>query len=135
VRTEYEDGARADDENLERCSKLVNPEAIHGALQSFLDLPGIFGRILNSRGFRRPYLDMYKDPSAIFRLTWTSPPFVDIFQEFQMWSALSHTQESARRFIEVAWVPLNRVGQKARTVGLSLPFSPPQQDVSAIFLD
>ncbi|MQL90836.1 hypothetical protein Taro_023438 [Colocasia esculenta] len=43
----------------ERCSKLVNLEAIHGALQSFLDLPGLFGCILTSRGFR-PYLDMYK---------------------------------------------------------------------------
>ncbi|MQL74453.1 hypothetical protein Taro_006816 [Colocasia esculenta] len=54
--------ARADDRRSElgeRCSKLVNPEAIHEDLRSFLDLPGIFGRILTSRGFR-PYLDMYK---------------------------------------------------------------------------
>ncbi|MQL95905.1 hypothetical protein Taro_028578 [Colocasia esculenta] len=40
--------------------------------------------------------------------------------------ASSHTQESARHFIEVKWVPLHRVGHEARTVGLSLPFSAPQ---------
>ncbi|MQL78135.1 hypothetical protein Taro_010568 [Colocasia esculenta] len=39
------------------CSKLVNPESIHGTLRSFLDLPRIFGRILTSRGFQ-PYLDI-----------------------------------------------------------------------------
>ncbi|MQL85898.1 hypothetical protein Taro_018427 [Colocasia esculenta] len=43
-----------------------------------------------------------------------------------MCSALSHTQESARHFIEVTWVPLHRIGQKARTVELPLPFSLPQ---------
>ncbi|MQM02743.1 hypothetical protein Taro_035511 [Colocasia esculenta] len=48
------------------------------ASRSFLDLLWIFGRILTSRGFR-PYLDMYKDTLAIYRLAWTSPPFVDIF--------------------------------------------------------
>ncbi|MQM01269.1 hypothetical protein Taro_034024, partial [Colocasia esculenta] len=37
--------------------------------------------------------------------------------------ALSHTQESARRFIEVAWVPLHRVGQKGMN----------RQTISAIF--
>ncbi|MQL82486.1 hypothetical protein Taro_014958, partial [Colocasia esculenta] len=30
---------------------------------------------------------------------------------------LSHTQESTRRFIEAAWVPLHRVGQKAQLSG------------------
>ncbi|MQL85629.1 hypothetical protein Taro_018160 [Colocasia esculenta] len=41
------------------CSKLVNLEAIHGALRSFLDLPGILDHILTFRDFP-PYLDMYK---------------------------------------------------------------------------
>ncbi|MQL99240.1 hypothetical protein Taro_031965 [Colocasia esculenta] len=49
-----------------------------------------------------------------------------------MCSDLSHTQESVRRFIEVAWVPLHWVRRKARTVRLSLPFSPPQ-GISAFF--
>ncbi|MQL78387.1 hypothetical protein Taro_010822 [Colocasia esculenta] len=40
--------------------------------------------------------------------------------------ASSHTQESACHFIEVTWVPLHRVGQEARTVGLSSPFFAPQ---------
>ncbi|MQL95090.1 hypothetical protein Taro_027753 [Colocasia esculenta] len=64
-----------------RCSKLVNPEAIHGALRSFLDLPGISGRILTSRNFR-PCLDMCfcrflicLDILAISRLTRTSLSF------------------------------------------------------------
>ncbi|MQM04812.1 hypothetical protein Taro_037620 [Colocasia esculenta] len=36
-----------------------------------------------------------------------------------------HKSESARRFREVTWVPLHRVGQEARTVRLSLPFPAP----------
>ncbi|MQM22580.1 hypothetical protein Taro_055634 [Colocasia esculenta] len=40
--------------------------------------------------------------------------------------ASSYTQESARHFIEATWVPLHRVGQEARTVGLSLSFSAPR---------
>ncbi|MQL87521.1 hypothetical protein Taro_020062 [Colocasia esculenta] len=91
----------------ERCSKLVNPKTIHGDLRSFLDLPRISGRILTSQGFQ-PYFDMYKDTPAICWLARTSPPFVDISREYPMCSALSHTQESTRRFIEVTWVPLHQ---------------------------
>ncbi|MQM06101.1 hypothetical protein Taro_038921, partial [Colocasia esculenta] len=60
ARTEHRDKARARGRREpKRCLKLVNPKASHGPFRSFLDLPGIFGRILTSRGFR-PYLDMYK---------------------------------------------------------------------------
>ncbi|MQL68975.1 hypothetical protein Taro_001256 [Colocasia esculenta] len=90
------------------CSKLVNPEAIHGALRSFLDLPRIFDRILTSRGFRS-YLDMYKGSCRYLTI-----PRLRAACQFPMWSALSHTQESARRFIEVAWVPLHRGCQGAK---------------------
>ncbi|MQL69179.1 hypothetical protein Taro_001465, partial [Colocasia esculenta] len=52
--------------------------------------------------------------------------FGDISRELPSSPALSHTQKSARHFMEATWVPLHRIGQEARTIKLSLPFSAPQ---------
>ncbi|MQL98959.1 hypothetical protein Taro_031676 [Colocasia esculenta] len=68
----------------------------------------------------------FSDIPAVFWLYGTFLSFGDISRELSSSLASSHTQESARHFIEVTWVLLHRVGQEARTVRLSLPFSAPQ---------
>ncbi|MQL77402.1 hypothetical protein Taro_009804, partial [Colocasia esculenta] len=87
-----------------------------------LDIPAVFlaywyiaGRFL-----------AFSDIPAIFWLYGTFQSFEDISRELPSSPASSHTQESARHFIEATWVPLHRMGQEARTVRLSLPFSAPR---------
>ncbi|MQL97479.1 hypothetical protein Taro_030173 [Colocasia esculenta] len=68
----------------------------------------------------------FSDIPAVFWLYGTFQSFGDIFRELPSSPTSSHAQESARHFIEATWVPLHRIGQEARTVRLSLPFSAPQ---------
>ncbi|MQM14554.1 hypothetical protein Taro_047486 [Colocasia esculenta] len=63
---------------------------------------------------------------AVFWPYGTFLSFGDIPRELPSSPASSHAQDSARHFIEATWVPLHRIGQEARTVRLSLPFSAPQ---------
>ncbi|MQM01198.1 hypothetical protein Taro_033951 [Colocasia esculenta] len=69
---------------------------------------------------------VFSDIPTVFWLYGTFQSFGDISRELPSSPASSHTQESARHFIEATWVPLHRIGQEARTVRLSLPFSAPQ---------
>ncbi|MQL83581.1 hypothetical protein Taro_016077, partial [Colocasia esculenta] len=69
---------------------------------------------------------VFLDIPTVLWLYGTFQSFGDISRELSSSPASSHTQESARHFKEATWFPLHRIGQEARTVRLSLPFSAPQ---------